>query len=89
MEKYGLDWQCYSAFCYDKWDAQDEEVEEWEDVWKTVPGRDEVKDEQGNILKEAVQEQRVLVVPAGRRVLREAQEGGEDYGFRKEELFSG
>ena len=86
MEKYGLDWQRYSAFCYDKWDAQDEEAEEWEDVWKTVPGRDEVKDEQGNILKEAVQEQRVLVVPAGRRVLREAQKGGEDYGFRKEEL---
>ena len=86
MDKHGLDWRCYSAFCYDKWDAQEEEVEEWPDAWQTIPGQEEVRDGNGKVLKEAVPEQRLLIVPAGRRVIREALAGGEDYSFRKEEL---
>ncbi|HDK5388627.1 TPA: tail fiber domain-containing protein [Klebsiella pneumoniae] len=86
MDKHGLDWRCYSAFCYDKWEAQEELVEHWDDIWITTPATEEVRDDQGNLLKGGTPEQRQLLVPAGSKVVREAREAGEDYGFRKEEL---
>lgn len=86
MEKYGLDWRCYSAFCYDKWEAQKEVTEQWDDVWEIIPAKNEIIDDNGDILKEAEPERRKLILPAGSRVVLEAQEAGEDYGFRKDEL---
>ncbi|WP_447523550.1 tail fiber domain-containing protein, partial [Klebsiella pneumoniae] len=38
MDKYGLDWREYSAFCYDEWDAQDAIIETWDDEWEVIPG---------------------------------------------------
>ncbi|MCE9941427.1 tail fiber domain-containing protein [Serratia liquefaciens] len=86
MGKYGLDWRCYSAFCYDKWDAQEEEIERWDDLWEIEPAKEAVIGDGGEILKEAIPEQRIHVRPAGSRIVKESREAGEDYGFRKEEL---
>lgn len=86
MDKYGLDWTQYSAFCYDKWDAQDAVIETWDAEYETIPGTDAEYDEEGNLIVEAVPEVRVLVREAGSKVVEPAMEAGEDYAFRKEEL---
>lgn len=86
MEKHGLDWTNYSAFCYNKWDAQEEKVESWDDYYVTVKATRALYDESGNCVQEAVPEHKVLVVAAGSRVVQEAREAGEVYSFRKEEL---
>ncbi|AUG87959.1 tail fiber protein [Klebsiella phage May] len=86
MDKYGLDWTQYSAFCYDKWDARDAVVETWDAEYETIPGTDAEYDEEGNLIVEAVPEVKVLVREAGSKVIEPALEAGEDYAFRKEEL---
>lgn len=86
MDKYGLDWTQYSAFCYDKWDAQDAVIETWDAEYETIPGTPAECDEEGNIIVEAVPETKVLVREAGSKVIEPALEAGEDYAFRKEEL---
>jgi hypothetical protein len=86
MDKYGLDWTQYSAFCYDKWDAQDAVIETWEAEYETIPGTDAEYDEEGNLIVEAVPEVKMLVREAGSKVVEPASEAGEDYAFRKEEL---
>ncbi|RRE78708.1 hypothetical protein EAN97_29080 [Klebsiella pneumoniae] len=83
MDKYGLDWREYSAFCYDEWDAQDAIIETWDDEWEVIPGTPAELDEAGNVLVEAVPETRTLIRAAGSNVIREA---GSVYAFRKEEL---
>ncbi|RRE76544.1 hypothetical protein EAN97_05785 [Klebsiella pneumoniae] len=86
MDKYGLDWREYSAFCYDEWDAQDAIIETWDDEWEVIPGTPAELDEAGNVLVEAVPETRTLIRAAGSNVIREAREAGSVYAFRKEEL---
>lgn len=86
MDKYGLDWTQYSAFCYDKWDAQDAVIETWDAEYETIPGTDAEYDEEGKLIVEAVPEVKMLVREAGSKVVEAAREAGEDYAFRKEEL---
>ncbi|SVR58451.1 putative prophage endo-N-neuraminidase [Klebsiella pneumoniae] len=86
MDKYGLDWREYSAFCYDEWDAQDAIIETWDDEWEVIPGTPAELDEAGNVLVEAVPETRTLIRAAGSNVIQEAREAGSVYAFRKEEL---
>ncbi len=86
MEKYSLDWRNYSAFCFDKQDAQEEEIETWDDYYVTVKGTRALYDEIGNCVQEAVPEHQELVLSAGSRVIKEAREAFEVYSFRKEEL---
>lgn len=86
MDKYGLDWTQYSAFCYDKWDAQDAVIETWDAEYETITGTPAECDEEGNIIVEAAPETKVLVREAGSKVVEPASEAGEDYAFRKEEL---
>lgn len=86
MDKYGLDWTQYSAFCYDKWDARDAVIETWDAEYETIPGTPAECDEEGNIIVEAVPETKVLVREAGSKVIEPASKAGEDYAFRKEEL---
>ncbi len=86
MEKYSLDWRNYSAFCFDKQDAQEEEIEMWDDYYVTVKGTRALYDEIGNCVQEAVPEHQELVLSAGNRVIKEAREAFEVYSFRKEEL---
>ncbi|MFA8088562.1 tail fiber domain-containing protein [Klebsiella oxytoca] len=86
MDKYGLDWREYSAFCYDEWDAQDAIIETWDDEWEVIPGTPAELDEEGNVVVEAVPETRTLIRAAGSNVIQEAREAGNVYAFRKEEL---
>ncbi|URU47592.1 tail fiber domain-containing protein [Klebsiella pneumoniae] len=86
MDKYGLDWREYSAFCYDEWDAQDTIIESWDDEWEVIPGTPAELDEEGNVVVEAVPETRTLIRAAGSNVIQEAREAGNVYAFRKEEL---
>ncbi|MFO5481912.1 tail fiber domain-containing protein, partial [Klebsiella pneumoniae] len=86
MDKYGLDWREYSAFCYDEWDAQDAIIETWDDEWEVNPGTPAELDEEGNVVVEAVPETRTLIRAAGSNVIQEAREAGSVYAFRKEEL---
>ncbi|EPO7974645.1 tail fiber domain-containing protein, partial [Klebsiella pneumoniae] len=86
MDKYGLDWREYSAFCYDEWDAQDAIIETWDDEWEVIPGTPAELDEEGNVVVEAVPETRTLIRAAGSNVIQEAREAGSVYAFRKEEL---
>ncbi|MFM3330367.1 tail fiber domain-containing protein [Klebsiella pneumoniae subsp. ozaenae] len=86
MDKYGLDWREYSAFCYDEWEAQDAIIETWDDEWEVIPGTPAELDEAGNVLVEAVPETRTLIRAAGSNVIQEAREAGSVYAFRKEEL---
>ncbi|HBQ2564306.1 TPA: tail fiber domain-containing protein, partial [Klebsiella pneumoniae] len=86
MDKYGLDWREYSAFCYDEWDAQDAIIETWDDEWEVIPGTPAELDEEGNVVVEAVPETRTLIRSAGSNVIQEAREAGSVYAFRKEEL---
>lgn len=86
MDKYGLDWREYSAFCYDEWDAQDAIIETWDDEWEVIPGTSAELDEEGNVAVEAVPETRILIRAAGSNVVQEAREAGSVYAFRKEEL---
>lgn len=86
MDKYGLDWKQYAAFCYDKWDAQDAIVETWEDEYETIPGTPQEISEEGIILKEAIPETVKLVKAGGSKIIQPAREAGEEYAFRKEEL---
>lgn len=86
MDKYGLDWTQYSAFCYDKWDARDAVIETWDAEYETIPGTDAEYNEAGELTAEAVPEVQVLVREAGSKVVKAAREAGEDYAFRKEEL---
>lgn len=86
MDKYGLDWREYSAFCYDEWEAQDAIIETWDDEWEVIPGTPEEIDEEGNVVVEAVPETRILIRAAGSNVVQEAREAGSVYAFRKEEL---
>lgn len=86
MDKYGLDWRGYSAFCYDEWDAQDAIIETWDDEWEVIPGTPAELDEEGNVVVEAIPETRTLIRAAGSNVIHEAREAGSVYAFRKEEL---
>ncbi|HHQ9429997.1 TPA: tail fiber domain-containing protein, partial [Klebsiella variicola] len=86
MDKYGLDWREYSAFCYDEWDAQDAIIEAWDDEWEVKPGTPAELDEEGNVVVEAAPETRTLIRAAGSNVIQEAREAGSVYAFRKEEL---
>ncbi|HBT7016308.1 TPA: tail fiber domain-containing protein [Klebsiella pneumoniae] len=86
MDKYGLDWREYSAFCYDEWEAQDAIIETWEDEWEVKPGTPAELDEEGNVVVEAVPETRTLIRAAGSKVIQEEREAGSVYAFRKEEL---
>ncbi|EUC90092.1 hypothetical protein HMPREF1569_2287 [Klebsiella oxytoca OK-1] len=86
MDKHGLDWREYSAFCYDEWEAQDAIFETWDDEWEVIPGTPEEMDEEGNVVVEAVPETRILIRAAGSNVVQEAREAGSVYAFRKEEL---
>ncbi|EOD8885455.1 hypothetical protein ACJ5W5_002066 [Klebsiella pneumoniae] len=86
MDKYGLDWRGYSAFCYDEWDAQDAIIETWDDEWEVIPGTPAELDEEGNVVVEAIPETRTLIRAAGSNVIQEAREAGSVYAFRKEEL---
>ncbi|HGP0980353.1 TPA: phage tailspike protein [Klebsiella aerogenes] len=86
MEKHGLDWRNYSAFCFNQWDAQDEVVETWDDIYETIPKARALYDESGACIQEEIPEHKVLVTPAGSRVVSEAVEAGQVYSFRKEEL---
>ncbi|GKN07922.1 hypothetical protein NUKP76_48100 [Klebsiella variicola] len=86
MDKYGLDWREYSAFCYDEWEAQDAIIETWDDEWEVIPGTPAELDEEGNVVVEAVPETRTLIRAAGSNVIQEAREAGNVYAFRKEEL---
>ena len=86
MEKHGLDWTRYSAFCYDQWDAQEEITESWDDEYEEIPGVDAQYDARGVMFSAAVPPSRILIRPAGSRVIQGARPAGETYGFRKEEL---
>nr|HDI2367671.1 tail fiber domain-containing protein [Klebsiella pneumoniae] len=86
MDKYGLDWREYSAFCYDEWEAQDAIIETWDDEWEVIPGTTAELDEEGNVVVEAIPETRTLIRAAGSNVIQEAREAGSVYAFRKEEL---
>lgn len=86
MEKHGLDWRKYSAFCYDKWDAREEITESWDDEYEEIPGVKAQYDARGVMYSAAIPPSRILIRPAGSRIVQEACEAGETYGFRKEEL---
>ncbi|HBQ3059798.1 TPA: tail fiber domain-containing protein [Klebsiella pneumoniae] len=86
MDKYGLNWREYSAFCYDEREAQDAIIETWDDEWSVKPGTPAELDEEGNVVVEAVPETRTLIRAAGSNVIKEAREAWSVYAFRKEEL---
>lgn len=69
MDKYGLDWRMYAAFCYDEIPAQDAIIEEWPDEWEVVPGTPAELDEEGNVATAEVPETRVLIRAAGSRII--------------------
>lgn len=71
MEAHGLEPFAYSFICYDEWEAEPEQWQEW-------PATDAVLDEEGNVLEPAVE--------AGRELVQAAREAGDRYSFRKEEL---
>ncbi len=70
----GLDAFENAPFCYDEWEAQEEQWHEW-------PAKDAVLDDDGNVLEPAVE--------AGRELIQPAREAGNRYSFRKEELLCG
>ncbi|HBS1748109.1 TPA: hypothetical protein MAC63_005145 [Klebsiella pneumoniae] len=87
MDRYGLDWKKYSCFCYNHQDSSPEEIESWGGVYKTKPGHPAIYEEDGvTIRQEAEPEQKVLIRPAGSRVIKEATKEIDEYSFRKEEL---
>lgn len=86
MGSHGLDWKKYAVFCFDQWDAQEEEIETWDDVYVTIKEQRALYDEHRNCIQERIPEHRELLVGAGSRVIKEAVEPGEVYSFRKEEL---
>lgn len=87
MDRYGLDWKKYSCFCYIHQDYSPEEIESWGDVYKTKPGSPAIYEEDGvTIRQEAEPEQKILIRPAGSRVIKEAIKAIDEYSFRKEEL---
>lgn len=65
FEKHGLTAEDYALLCYD----------EWEDTYEQVIDKDEVLDEDGNIIEEAIYKNGDIIRPAGNR-----------YGIRYDEL---
>lgn len=91
MDKYGLDWSKYSAFCYDSWAETPEIIREWpaEDaVYETIPAKPAVI-ENGVEVSPETPERIILVkeaINAGFEIEQVFSPAGERYGFRKEEL---
>ena len=85
----GLDAFENAPFCYDEWEAQEEQWHEWdakEAVYETTPA---VLGEDGEVVEP---ERIVLIEPAveaGRELIQPAREAGNRYSFRKEELLCG
>ncbi|HID1691130.1 TPA: tail fiber domain-containing protein [Escherichia coli] len=91
MNKYGLDWSSYSAFCFDEWEEIPEVKREWpaEDaIYETIPASQAVI-EDGIEISPSTPERTVLVkeaVDAGSEIEQLYSPAGSKYGFRKEEL---
>lgn len=84
MVEHGLDWSLYSAFCYDKWNAQDAEYETVPAVVESVP--DEfpiILGDDGQIITRTKE---IVTRDAFEIQTKPAVEAGERYRFRKEEL---
>ncbi|MCE9939976.1 tail fiber/spike domain-containing protein [Serratia liquefaciens] len=72
MEKYGLDWTRYAAFCCDKVPEQIEIIEEWEAqeaVYKIIPATESITESWPDMFDASG----TLLKPAGQQVIREAQ----------------
>lgn len=89
MEAHELDPFSYSFICYDQWEAEPEQWNEWpakEAVYEVIPA---VLDDEGDVVEP---ERTVLIEPAveaGRELIQPAREAGDRYSFRKEELLCG
>ncbi|MGL5176713.1 MAG: tail fiber domain-containing protein, partial [Aeromonas veronii] len=85
MQKYGLDWTKYSAFCHDKIAAKEAVYDHFSAEYETVPDEFPViyDKEDGTIISRTKQR---LVREAYSLEISPAIEEGEIYRFRKEEL---
>ena len=77
MEEHNLDPFNYGFICYDEWDDLYETVEEIPET----PSYPETRDDEGNLLTEAVEGQ--PGIPGGERLIRPA---GDRFSFRTDEL---
>lgn len=83
MDKYGLDWTMYSAFCHDVWEAREAEFEDVPAIYAEVPVQPAVYSEDGELLSGITT---VCVEEAKTIMVRPALEAESRYRFRKEEL---
>lgn len=83
MEKHGLDWRKYSAFCLDSWEAEEAQYEDIPEEYEDIPVQPAIYSDEGELLSGTT---RVLTRQAERVLVRPATEAGSRYRFRKEEL---
>ena len=92
MGKHGLNWTDYSCFCYDSWQEQEEIIRYWDAqpaVYETVPAREAVVNDAGDVIEPGIPERQVVVmeaIDAGSEITQEYRSAGGEYSFRKDEL---